>query len=69
MSDGHPYDQGWDVIIEGVPSLRATLGYADPTNREDLAALYSGAAVPAIPEVVAAPPGVLLPNAFAPFRP
>lgn len=61
-------DVGWEVKVEGVPSVKCKLSYVYPERLEDHHALYVGAAIPAVPVVVEADPGILLPTVFAPFK-
>jgi hypothetical protein len=65
---GVPVSRGWTVNVRGKPNLLLHLE-SDP---EDGVTYYPenmvGAGIPAIPEVLAAPPGILHPPVFAPFK-
>ncbi len=62
-------ESGWEVEIEGRPSLNMQLKMVPSRDGSmDRSDCMVGAAIPVIPEVVAAPPGILLPNVFAPFK-
>jgi 2,4-diaminopentanoate dehydrogenase len=65
---GVPVTRGWKIEVRGKPNLIARIE-SDP---EDGVEFYPenmvGAGIPAIPEVVAAPPGILMPPVFAPFK-
>lgn len=63
-----PVTTGWQVRVEGVPSLVATISMTDGGDANQKAACMVGSAIPMIPEVVAAPPGLLAATTFAPFR-
>lgn len=71
--EGWDYSDGWDINISGAPGIQARIDLSDPENMPDLSkAIQYGVAGPvirAIPEVVKAPPGILLPPAFAPYTP
>ena len=62
----------WTVHLEGKPVLDLTLDMADPTDSrfQTKAGQYitAGPVLNAIPDVVAAPPGIFTPPVFAPFR-
>lgn len=65
---GYLPKRGWVIRVEGMPSLELELRYfpADDARYEPEAMV--GAAIPMIGEVMSAPPGILLPTIFAPFR-
>ena len=70
LPDFFPVEEsGWEVEIEGRPSLNMQLQLVPSRDgsirRSDC---MVGAAIPVIPEVVAAPPGILMPSVFAPFK-
>ena len=69
--DGYAGRNHWTVDLEGRPDLHLTLDMSDPpgTGVRTKAGQYvtAGAVINAIPEVVAAPPGVFTPPVFAPF--
>jgi hypothetical protein len=64
---------GWLVEIDGAPRVRMQLELGDPVGRPERSkAIQYGVAGPvvrAIPEVCAAPPGLLVPPAFAQYTP
>ena len=62
-------ESGWEVEIEGRPSLNMLLKMVPSKDGSiDRSDCMVGAAIPVIPEVVAAPPGILTPSVFAPFK-
>ncbi len=69
--DGYAGRGHWTVDIEGRPDLHLSLDMADPpgTGLRTKAGQYvtAAAVINAIPNVVAAPPGVLTPPVFASF--
>ena len=69
--DGYAGRNHWTVDIEGRPDLHLSLDMADPpgTGLRTKAGQYvtAAAVINAIPDVVAAPPGVFTPPVFAPF--
>ena len=69
--DGYAGRGHWTVDIEGLPDLHLSLDMADPpgTGLRTKAGQYvtAAAVINAIPDVVAAPPGVLTPPVFASF--
>lgn len=65
---GYPPKQGWQVRIDGKPSLELQLRYVPEGDRTYIPESMVGAAIPMIAEVMAAEPGILLPRIFAPFR-
>lgn len=65
---GLPVQSGWQVAVEGVPSLLATIQMTDGADLQQKDACMVGAAIPMIPEVVAAPPGIHFVTTSAPFR-
>ncbi|MCT9935312.1 hypothetical protein N5079_34425 [Planotetraspora sp. A-T 1434] len=62
----------WTVTVTGKPSMTMTLNLIepdDPVSRTTAAQFVTaGPVIRAIPEVVAAPPGIFEPPVFAPFR-
>ena len=64
-----PATSGWDIEIEGKPSLDLKMRLVPSADGEmNRGECMVGAAIPVIPEVIAAPPGILLPKIFAPFK-
>ena len=65
-------DDGWQVRIEGAPRIELDLRWLDPIGLPERSKAVqfatAGPVVRAIGEVVAAPPGILVPPAFAAFR-
>ena len=65
-------DDGWQVRIEGSPRLKVDIEWLDPIGRPERskAVQYTtaGPVVRAIYDVVAAPPGILIPQSFAHYR-
>ena len=70
---GWDLDDGWDIEIRGAPNVKVRIDLSDPENMPDRSkAIQYGVAGPiirAIPEVVKAPPGILLPPVFAAYSP
>ena len=68
---GWDLDDGWDIEIRGAPNVKVRIDLSDPENMPDRSkAIQYGVAGPiirAIPEVVKAPPGILLPPIFAAY--
>ena len=62
-------DSGWEIEIDGRPCLNTKIKLVPSAdgklNRGDC---MVGAGIPVIGEVMKAPPGVLLPTVFAPFK-
>jgi len=71
--EGWDYQDGWDIEITGAPGIKARVDLVEPENMPDrskaMQYAVAGPVIRAIPEVVKAPPGILLPSAFAPFTP
>ena len=65
---GYAPKKGWQIHVEGKPSLDLLLRYAPEDDRTYIPESMVGAAIPMIAEVMAAKPGILLPRIFAPFR-
>jgi 2,4-diaminopentanoate dehydrogenase len=65
---GVPVSRGWDVVVRGKPNLLLHVESDPADGVEYYPENMVGAAIPAIAEVVAAEPGILLPRVFAPFR-
>jgi 2,4-diaminopentanoate dehydrogenase len=67
-----PQDDGWIIEIEGAPRVRLALEVLDPVGRPEkskaIQYAVAGPVVRAIAEVVAAPPGILIPPSFAAYR-
>ncbi len=65
-------DDGWQVRIDGAPRIELDLKWLDPIGRPERskAVQYAtaGPVVRAIADVVAAPPGILVPPTFAAYR-
>lgn len=63
---------GWIIEIEGAPRVRMSIEVLDPVGRPEkskaIQYAVAGPVVRAIGEVCAAPPGILVPPAFAAFR-
>jgi len=71
--EGWGYHDGWTIDIEGLPGVHAQIQVTDPVGERDrtkaIQYAVAGPVVRAIPEVVNAPAGILLPPTFAPFTP
>lgn len=69
--DGWAYTDGWTIGIRGAPGIRLQMEVEDPEDVPDrtkaIQYAVAGPVIRAIPEVVNAPPGILLPPVFAPF--
>ena len=69
--EGWEYSDGWIIRVEGAPGIRLHMEVEDPKDMPDrtkaIQYAVAGPVIRAIPEVVAAPPGILLPPVFAPF--
>jgi hypothetical protein len=70
---GWEYSDGWEIEIEGLPGIKARIDLVEPVGQQDrsLAMQYAvaGPVIRAIPEVIKAPPGILLPPVFAAYTP
>jgi hypothetical protein len=70
--EGWPKDDGWIVEIEGAPRVRMALEVLDPIGRPEkskaIQYAVAGPVVRAIADVVAAPPGILIPPSFAAYK-
>jgi len=73
--EGWGAPDGWEIDIEGKPSINVKIGMRD-SDREIYPAAWThqqyttgGPVINAIPEVVKAAPGILLPKVFAPYKP
>jgi hypothetical protein len=68
---GWDHTDGWEIQIDGAPSIRTRVDLCDPVGTTDrtFAIQYAvaGPVIRAIPEVVKAPAGVLIAPTFAPF--
>lgn len=71
--EGWRYSDGWDIEITGAPGVRARIDLVEPEGLPDrskaMQYAVAGPVIRAIPEVVAAPPGILVPPVFAPYTP
>jgi hypothetical protein len=71
--DGWGYSDGWDIEISGAPGITARIDLVEPENMPDrskaMQYAVAGPVIRAIPEVMKAPPGILLPPTFAPYTP
>ena len=71
--EGWDYADGWSIEIAGAPGIRARIDLVEPEGMPDrskaMQYAVAGPVIRAIPEVVAAPPGILLPPVFAPYTP
>jgi len=71
--DGWEYTDGWDIDIKGAPGITARIDLVEPENMPDrskaMQYAVAGPVIRAIPEVIEAPPGILLPPTFAPYTP
>lgn len=72
-ADGWNYSDGWDIEITGSPGVSARVDLREPEGLQDrskaMQYAVAGPVIRAIPEVIKAPPGILLPATFAPFTP
>ncbi len=70
---GWDVPDGWDIEIKGAPGIRMRLDLVEPEGMPDRSkAMQYHVAAPvlrAIPEVIKAPPGILLPPVFASYSP
>lgn len=70
---GWDFSDGWNIRIWGSPGIDARIDLVEPDNLPDrskaMQYAVAGPVIRAIPEVVAAPPGVLLPPVFAAWSP
>lgn len=70
---GWDYKDGWDIEIKGAPGVRARIDLVEPQGLPDrskaMQYAVAGPVIRAIPEVVAAPPGILVPPVFAAYTP
>ncbi|MGI9249083.1 MAG: NAD(P)H-dependent amine dehydrogenase family protein [Woeseiaceae bacterium] len=71
--EGWEYEDGWDIEITGAPGIRARIDLVEPENMPDrskaMQYAVAGPVIRAIPDVVNAAPGILLPPSFAAFSP
>ncbi len=71
--EGWEYSDGWDIEITGAPGIKARIDLVEPEGMQDrskaMQYAVAGPVIRAIPEVIKAPPGILLPTTFAPFTP
>ena len=72
-AEGWDYTDGWDIEITGAPGITARIDLTEPEGLPDrskaMQYAVAGPVIRAIPEVIKAPPGILLPKTFAPFTP
>ena len=70
---GWDVPDGWTVEIKGVPGYRLHMELVEPVGLPDrskaMQYCVAGPVIRAIPEVVEAPPGILVVPAFAPYTP
>jgi hypothetical protein len=70
---GWDVPDGWSVDIEGAPGVQARIKLVEPQGLPDrskaMQYCVAGTVVRAIPEVVNAPPGILLPPVFGAWSP
>jgi hypothetical protein len=70
---GWDYKDGWNICIRGAPGVDVRIDLVEPENMPDRSkAMQYAVAAPvirAIPDVVKAPPGILLPPTFAAWSP
>jgi len=71
--EGWDHKDGWNIEISGAPGIKARIDIEDPKNMPDrskaIQYAVAGPVIRAIPEVVKAPAGILLPPVFAPYTP
>ncbi|MDZ4731098.1 MAG: hypothetical protein SH820_14255 [Xanthomonadales bacterium] len=64
---------GWNIQISGIPGIKARIELDEPEGLRDrsraIQYAVAGPVIRAIPEVIKAPPGILLPTIFAPYTP
>lgn len=64
---------GWTIEIKGTPGIRARIDLVEPVGMQDrskaMQYCVAGPVIRAIPDVVQAPPGILLLPSFAPYTP
>ncbi len=65
---GHPVRSGWQIQVQGKPSIAVDVRYEPDGDMTYYSESMVGSAIAVIPEVVAAPPGFLMPKIYAPFR-
>jgi hypothetical protein len=70
---GWDYSDGWTINISGAPGIKARIDLEEPTGLQDrskaMQYAVAGPVIRGIPEVIKAPPGILLPPVFAPYTP
>lgn len=70
---GWNYRDGWDIRIRGAPGIDVRVDLVEPQAMPDrskaMQYAVAGPVIRAIPDVVRAPPGILLPPVFAPWSP
>lgn len=71
--EGWEYEDGWDIEIRGAPGIRARIDLVEPEGLPDrskaMQYAVAGPEIRAIPDVIAAPPGILVPPSFAAWSP
>lgn len=71
--EGWDYRDGWDIEIRGAPGITARIDLVEPENMPDCSKAMqyavAGPVIRAIPEVISAPAGILVPPAFAAWSP
>jgi hypothetical protein len=70
---GWDHDDGWDVVISGAPGIKVRMDLVEPEGLPDrskaMQYCVAGPVIRAIPEVLRAPPGILVLPTFAPYTP
>ena len=70
---GWDYGDGWNIRIRGAPGIDARIDLVEPDNMPDrskaMQYAVAGSVIRAIPEVIRAAPGILLPPVFAAWSP
>ncbi len=70
---GWDYTDGWNIRIRGAPGIDARIDLVEPENMPDrskaMQYAVAGPVIRAIPEVIKAAPGILLPPTFAAWSP
>lgn len=68
---GWDYEDGWEIEIKGAPGVKARIDLVEPEGLPDrskaMQYCVAGPVIRAIPEVLKAPPGILIAPAFAPY--
>lgn len=70
---GWDYEDGWEIEIKGAPGIKARIDLVEPEGLPDrskaMQYCVAGPVIRAIPEVLKAPPGILIAPTFAPYTP